>query len=172
MAHINRDGDTVPGVDYTMICSRYDEVVTPWRTQQMDAGEGAVVRNILVQDEGNGRDFSEHLALLYSPRALDIALEALDHGPEGDYRRRRPTVRGAVVPLWGAVGKRRNVASSTVSATAPAGTEATAAGNSPRTRKAPPCVSERGRGLPEKQSGQTGARPEPGRPGRTTLRTP
>jgi len=137
MAHINRDGDTVPGVDYTMICSRYDEVVTPWRTQQMDAGEGAVVRNILVQDEGNGRDFSEHLALLYSPRALDIALEALDHGPEGDYRRRRPTVRGAVVPLWGAVGKRRNVASSTVSATAPAGTGATAAGNSPADAESP-----------------------------------
>lgn len=106
MTHVNRHGDTVPGVDYTMICSRYDEVVTPWRTQKLTAGEGATVRNLLVQEHGNTRDFSEHLALLYSPCALDLALEALDHAPEGEYRSRRPYIAATVWPLWGGVGRR------------------------------------------------------------------
>jgi triacylglycerol lipase len=107
MAHINRDGDTVPGVDYTMICSRYDEIVTPWRTQRLEEGEGASVTNVLVQEHGNRFDFSEHLALLYSPRALDLLREALDHGSRGDYRAATPHVHGAVLPLWGGVRRPR-----------------------------------------------------------------
>lgn len=106
MAHVNRDGDTVPGVDYTMICSRYDEVVTPWRTQRLVAGDGATVTNVLVQEHGNRRDFSEHLALMYSPRALDLALEALDDGEPGAYRDATPHVIATVLPLWGEVGQR------------------------------------------------------------------
>jgi triacylglycerol lipase len=107
MAHVNRNGDTVPGVDYTMICSRYDEIVTPWRTQQLTAGQDATVANILVQEHGNRYDFSEHLALLYSPRAVDLVLEALHHGAAGDYRAATPHVRGTVLPLWGGVRKPR-----------------------------------------------------------------
>lgn len=106
MAHFNRDGDTVPGVDHTMICSRYDEVVTPWRTQQLVAGDGAVVRNLLVQEHGNRRDFSEHLAIMYSPRTIDLILETLDDGEPGDYRARTPHVTGTVLPLWGEVRRR------------------------------------------------------------------
>lgn len=113
MAHINRNGDTVPGVEYTMICSRYDEIVTPWRTQKLTPGEGATVQNLLVQDHGNVRDFSEHLALLYSPRALDLALEALDHAPAGNYRARTPHVTGTVIPLWGPLGRRRSTSAAT-----------------------------------------------------------
>ncbi|AGP31627.1 esterase/lipase family protein [Corynebacterium terpenotabidum] len=103
MAHLNRDGDTVPGVDYTMICSRYDEVVTPWRTQQLVAGEGATVRNELVQENGNRLDFSEHLSLLYSPRCIDLVRECLDDGPAGAYRSRTPHVTGTVLPFLGAL---------------------------------------------------------------------
>ena len=106
MAHINLHGDTVPGVDYTMLCTRYDEIVTPWRTQFLEPGEGARVRNLRIQDHGNGLDLSDHLAILYSPRALDLMLEALDHGPDGDYRARHPHVTGCVLPLWGRVGGR------------------------------------------------------------------
>lgn len=105
MAHINRDGDTVPGVDYTMICSRYDEIVTPWRTQQLVPGPEATVTNVLVQEHGNRYDFSEHLALLCSPRAVDLVLEALDHGVPGGYRATTPHVSGAALPLWGGVRK-------------------------------------------------------------------
>ena len=106
MAHINLHGDTVPGVDYTMLCSRYDEIVTPWRTQFLEEGGGATVRNLQVQDHGNGGDISDHLSLLYSPRAIDLMLEALDHGPEGDYRTNNPHVTGRVLPFWGRIGKK------------------------------------------------------------------
>ncbi len=99
MAHINRFGDTVPGVDYTMICSRFDQVVTPWRTQRLKAGPGARVRNVLVQT-GNIKDFSDHLSILYSPRVLDLILEALSPNPE-DYRSAHPTVTGGMLPGFG-----------------------------------------------------------------------
>jgi triacylglycerol esterase/lipase EstA (alpha/beta hydrolase family) len=47
MTRLNEGGDTVPGVRYTVISTRYDLVVTPYRTQFLD---GPGVRNVLVQD--------------------------------------------------------------------------------------------------------------------------
>ncbi|MFB7916267.1 esterase/lipase family protein [Streptomyces sp. NPDC056061] len=44
---LNAGGDTVPGVRYTVIATRYDEVVTPYRTQFLD---GPDVHNVLLQD--------------------------------------------------------------------------------------------------------------------------
>lgn len=40
-------------------------------------GAGASVRNITLQD-GCEQDVSDHLTVMYSPRALSIALNALD----------------------------------------------------------------------------------------------
>ncbi|WP_372406630.1 esterase/lipase family protein [Streptomyces luteireticuli] len=51
--------DTVPGVRYTVVATRYDEVVTPWRTAFLS---GPNVRNVLLQ-ERCGADLSEHLAI-------------------------------------------------------------------------------------------------------------
>ncbi|RAV33076.1 esterase/lipase family protein [Corynebacterium heidelbergense] len=102
VAHLNRHGDTVPGVDYTMICSRYDQIVTPWRTQRLEAGPGATVRNLLVQT-GNVKDFSDHMAVLYSPKVLDLVLEALEG--EESYRPGHPHVTGTVVPFLGSMPK-------------------------------------------------------------------
>ena len=102
MKHLNRDGDTMPGVDYLMICSRFDQVVTPWRTQQLEAGPGATVKNVLIQT-GNIKDFSDHLAILYSPGVLDLVQEALDPGEPGDYRRKNPFVKSTVFPGLGRV---------------------------------------------------------------------
>ncbi|MFJ2277001.1 esterase/lipase family protein [Streptomyces sp. NPDC087866] len=51
--------DTVPGVHYTVIATRYDEVVTPYRTQFLD---GPDVRNVLLQDLCPV-DLSEHVAI-------------------------------------------------------------------------------------------------------------
>lgn len=105
--HINRHGDTVPGVTYTMIGTKYDEIVTPWRTQFLDAGEQATVHNLCVQADDNGRDWSDHLSVCYSPRTLDLIVERLsdsDTGDDGGYRDRNPHVTARVLPVLGAVG--------------------------------------------------------------------
>ncbi|WP_312977778.1 alpha/beta fold hydrolase [Corynebacterium sp.] len=107
--YINRDGDTVPGVHYTMIGTRYDEVVTPWRTQFLTPGEGATVRNFCVQSDGNARDWSDHLSLCYSPRTFDLILERLsdsDNGSPGDYRKTHPHVIARVIPVLGQLRQR------------------------------------------------------------------
>ncbi|WP_406310330.1 esterase/lipase family protein [Streptomyces sp. NBC_00623] len=56
---LNAGGDTMPGVRYTVIATRYDEVVTPYRTQYLD---GPNVRNVLLQDLCPV-DLSEHVAI-------------------------------------------------------------------------------------------------------------
>ncbi|MEU2246170.1 alpha/beta fold hydrolase [Streptomyces sp. NPDC019224] len=56
---LNSRPDTVPGVRYTVIATRYDEVVTPYRTQFLD---GPDVRNVLLQDLCPV-DLSEHVAI-------------------------------------------------------------------------------------------------------------
>ncbi|MEU2789757.1 alpha/beta fold hydrolase [Streptomyces sp. NPDC007100] len=47
LRRLNAGGDTVPGVRYTVIATRHDRIVTPYRSQFL-AGPG--VRNVLVQD--------------------------------------------------------------------------------------------------------------------------
>ncbi|MFB4197823.1 esterase/lipase family protein [Streptomyces carpaticus] len=47
LRELNADGYTVPGVRYTVIATRYDEVVTPYRSQFIDEPG---VRNVLLQD--------------------------------------------------------------------------------------------------------------------------
>ncbi|MER6684977.1 esterase/lipase family protein [Streptomyces olivaceoviridis] len=72
---LNAGGDTVPGVRYTVIATRYDEVVTPWRTQYLS---GSGVRNVLLQDLCP-LDLSEHLAIGLSDRiAFHEVANALD----------------------------------------------------------------------------------------------
>ncbi|MEU1783836.1 hypothetical protein ABZ545_30800 [Streptomyces abikoensis] len=74
---LNADGDTVPGVDYTVIGTKYDEITTPWQSTFMTAGPGATVQNIPLQ-EGCFVDFSAHLSMSYSPRAIGLVKRALD----------------------------------------------------------------------------------------------
>ncbi|MFW0785252.1 alpha/beta fold hydrolase [Gordonia sp. CPCC 206044] len=70
---LNADGDTVPGVHYTVIGSRYDEVTTPYDSTFL---KGSNVENITLQD-GCAADMSDHLALSYSKRAVALILDAL-----------------------------------------------------------------------------------------------
>nr|WP_063043496.1 alpha/beta fold hydrolase [Nocardia pseudovaccinii] len=76
-ARLNANGDTVPGVDYTVVGSRYDEVTNPYNWTFLQAGPDATVDNITLQD-GCEQDLSDHLTMMYSPRSASIALEALD----------------------------------------------------------------------------------------------
>ncbi|WP_406728291.1 alpha/beta fold hydrolase [Streptomyces sp. GD-15H] len=59
LTRLNAGGDTVPGVRYTVLATRYDEVVTPYRSQYLS---GPNVRNVLLQDLCP-LDLSEHLAI-------------------------------------------------------------------------------------------------------------
>ncbi|WP_406345241.1 esterase/lipase family protein [Streptomyces sp. NBC_00648] len=59
LAKLNAGGDTVPGVHYTVIASKYDEVVTPYRSQFLN---GPDVDNVLIQDKC-ALDLSEHVAM-------------------------------------------------------------------------------------------------------------
>lgn len=75
LARLNTGGDTVPGVRYTVIATKYDEVATPWRTQYLS---GSGVRNVLLQDLCP-LDLSEHLAIgLFDRIAFHEVANALD----------------------------------------------------------------------------------------------
>ncbi|MFD0147037.1 MULTISPECIES: esterase/lipase family protein [unclassified Streptomyces] len=56
---LNAGGDTVPGVTYTVIATKYDEVVTPYRSGFLD---GPNVTNVVIQDKC-ALDLSEHVAI-------------------------------------------------------------------------------------------------------------
>jgi len=72
---LNEGGDTLPGVKYTVIATKYDEVVTPYKTQFLD---GPNVKNVVVQDLC-AADISEHLAIgLFDRVAFHETANALD----------------------------------------------------------------------------------------------
>jgi triacylglycerol esterase/lipase EstA (alpha/beta hydrolase family) len=74
LASLNAGGETVTGVSYTVIESRYDEVVTPY-TSAFLSGPG--VTNLTLQDQCP-LDLSDHLEIAADPVALADALNALD----------------------------------------------------------------------------------------------
>ncbi|MFD9002918.1 esterase/lipase family protein [Streptomyces sp. NPDC059582] len=75
MTKLNQGGDTVPGVHYTVIATRYDEVVTPYRTQFLS---GSDVKNVLIQDLCS-LDLSEHALIGLTDRiAFHEVANALD----------------------------------------------------------------------------------------------
>ncbi|MGW1074564.1 esterase/lipase family protein [Streptomyces sp. NPDC002537] len=75
MRRLNEGGDAVPGVNYTVISTKYDEVVTPYTSQFLS---GPNVRNIVVQDLCPV-DVSMHLTLGTIDRlAFNETANALD----------------------------------------------------------------------------------------------
>jgi triacylglycerol esterase/lipase EstA (alpha/beta hydrolase family) len=75
LTRLNAGGDTVPGVRYTVLATKYDEVVTPYRSQFLS---GSGVRNVLLQDLCP-LDLSEHAAIgLFDRIAFHEVANALD----------------------------------------------------------------------------------------------
>ncbi|MFI6351459.1 esterase/lipase family protein [Streptomyces sp. NPDC050743] len=75
LAKLNAGGDTVPGVHYTVIATKYDEVATPWQSQYLS---GSDVHNVLLQDLCP-LDLSEHVAIgLFDRIAFHEVTNALD----------------------------------------------------------------------------------------------
>jgi len=73
LQRLNAGGDTVPGVDYTVIESEYDEVVTPYTSAFL---AGPEVTNITLQDQCP-LDLADHLAMPYDSPALQDVVNAL-----------------------------------------------------------------------------------------------
>jgi triacylglycerol esterase/lipase EstA (alpha/beta hydrolase family) len=74
LTQLNTGGDTVPGVSYTVIESRNDEVVTPYTSAFLS---GPNVTNITLQDQCP-LDQGEHLSMPYDHIADADVLTALD----------------------------------------------------------------------------------------------
>jgi hypothetical protein len=72
--------DTDPGVLYTNIITRNDEIVTPYTQQAL---EGDNVTNIVLQERYPGYP-AGHLGVVLSPQVWDIVLDALEANPEAN----------------------------------------------------------------------------------------
>lgn len=83
---LDAGGQTQPGVVYTAIATRFDEIVTPWRSGHIsDNRAGAEVHNITLQ-HGCPTNFADHINIVYGARALWFVKAAL-----GLPRSRTPT---------------------------------------------------------------------------------
>jgi triacylglycerol esterase/lipase EstA (alpha/beta hydrolase family) len=74
LTRLNRSGETRSAVHYTVIASKYDEVVTPYRSAFL---AGAHVTNIVLQRQCR-LDLGEHLSMPYDHIAATDVLNALD----------------------------------------------------------------------------------------------
>jgi len=77
---VNKCGGLECGVDYTVVSTRLDEVVTPYRSQFLD-GPPHKVSNVTVQDLCP-LDLNEHMTIPFDTVAHDVVSDALSHpGP-------------------------------------------------------------------------------------------
>lgn len=74
ITNLNSGGETVPGVDYTVIQTRYDTVVTPYSSAFLS---GPNVKNILLQNQCI-LDLGDHLSMPYDHIVGADVLTALD----------------------------------------------------------------------------------------------
>lgn len=64
----------MPGINYTVIATQYDQVVTPYQSSFLT---GPNVDNITLQSVCN-LDYAEHVAIVFDHIALRLVLNALD----------------------------------------------------------------------------------------------
>jgi hypothetical protein len=86
-------GPAEPGVDYTMIMTKNDELVSPWQSGYMDGAN-----NLVVQDQC-ALDQSEHLSIIYDPTTATDIWNALEPAS-----RQHEVPCAPVLPFLGAVG--------------------------------------------------------------------
>jgi triacylglycerol esterase/lipase EstA (alpha/beta hydrolase family) len=75
ITNLNAGGDTQAGPSYTVISTRYDEVVTPFTSQAL-SGPSSQVTNVVLQAKCPF-DISEHLSIPDDPATLGWVLNAL-----------------------------------------------------------------------------------------------
>jgi triacylglycerol esterase/lipase EstA (alpha/beta hydrolase family) len=74
---LNGSGETRPGIAYTVIATRYDQIVTPYTHAYIEASPGATVHNMDIQ-QVCAEDVSRHGGLLYSRNLYQVVLNELD----------------------------------------------------------------------------------------------
>ena len=74
ITNLNSGGETVPGVEYTVIQTRYDQVVTPYTSAFL---AGSNVKNIVLQNQCI-LDLGDHLSMPYDHIVGADVLTALD----------------------------------------------------------------------------------------------
>lgn len=74
ITNLNAGGETVPGVAYTVIQTRYDQVVTPYTSAFLS---GSNVKNVLLQNQCI-LDLGDHLSMPYDHIVGADVLTALD----------------------------------------------------------------------------------------------
>lgn len=94
LEQLRAGGVAAPGVRYTNIVTRYDELVLPYTNGTFDSPQAT---NITVQD-GCEVDLADHISIVTDLRAIDHALNALD--PEHP----RPVRCAVVLPAIGKIG--------------------------------------------------------------------
>jgi triacylglycerol esterase/lipase EstA (alpha/beta hydrolase family) len=93
LQHLYADGVyAVPGVTYTAIMTRYDELVTPYTSGRLSAPNAT---NIVVQNQCP-IDFADHVAMAFDPTVGQDVLNALDPA------HRKPVPCHLVLPVVGA----------------------------------------------------------------------
>jgi triacylglycerol lipase len=93
LRHLYADGNyAVPGITYTTIMTRYDELVSPYTSGELHASNAT---NIVVQNQCP-LDFSEHATMAFDPVVAQDVLNALDPG------QRQPVPCTLVLPAIGA----------------------------------------------------------------------
>ncbi|MGW7073007.1 esterase/lipase family protein [Streptomyces sp. NPDC054855] len=92
LRRLNRGGDTLLGVAYTVVATTHDKMVTPYTSGFLTApaGGSGQVDNITLQQVCPG-DRSGHLATLYSPNVINLTLDALDPAHRGTWSCRSVT---------------------------------------------------------------------------------
>ncbi|MEO5875910.1 MAG: alpha/beta fold hydrolase [Streptosporangiaceae bacterium] len=86
LRRLNAGHEVEPGVDYTVITSRNDELVVPWQGQFLK-GPARQVTNVLIQKACP--DFvADHLTIVYNSVTLQWTLNALDRRGPADPRLR------------------------------------------------------------------------------------
>lgn len=71
---LNAGGDTVPGVDYTSIATRVDEVIQPYTNALLRDSDA---KNIVIQDVCP-QDMVAHFTFTYDPTTIALVRNALD----------------------------------------------------------------------------------------------
>lgn len=100
IATLNAGGETYPGIDYTSVRTRFDEVVVPSTSAYLTPGPGAsssAVTNVAVQDLCPLR-VVEHLGITADGTAYALGIDALTHDGPADVARVRATGASCLNP--------------------------------------------------------------------------